>query len=217
MTAQGHVYDINDCAACGACTPNCIGDALSFFGKEVTADQILPQLLEDRDFYETSGGGVTLSGGECLMQVDFCVELLQKLKEEHIHTAVDTCGYVKREVFDRVIPYTDMFLYDIKAIDEETHIRCTGKSNRLILENLQYLNEKNCKIEVRIPFVPGYNDGEPEKIAHFLRDLKNVTKVRVLPYHNFAGSKYTALSMKNTLPETVPTEEEIKRAEHYFE
>ena len=103
-------------------------------------------------------------------------------------------------------------MYDVKAIDEDVHIKCTGISNKVILDNLRYLDSKGCAFEVRIPFVPGYNSEEICKIAEFLKDMKNLTKVRVLPYHNFAGSKYAALDMENTLPEIIPTEDEIQNA-----
>ena len=112
------------------------------------------------------------------------------------------------------MPYTDTFLYDIKAIDENVHIKCTGKSNRLILENIKYIDSLDKSIEIRMPYVPNYNDNQINKIAEFLKELKNVTKVRVLPYHNYAGSKYEALNMKNTLPQTLPTDEEIKLAKN---
>lgn len=212
-------YYKNKCIGCGACQKDgftaeeCLGEAKVLYGKEITAEELLPLLLEDRDFYETSGGGVTLSGGECLCQADFCAELLQKLKKEGIHTAVDTCGYVPKESIDKVLPYTDIFLYDIKAIDEDVHIKCTGKSNRLILENIRYIDSCEKAIEVRIPYVPGCNDDQIPQIAEFLKGLKHVTKVRVLPYHNYAGSKYEALNMENTLPHQLPEEGEIKKAE----
>ena len=155
---------------------------------------------------------MTLSGGECLLQPEFCQELLQLLKEHKIHTAVDTCGFVSRKAIDQVLPYVDLFLYDIKAIDEEVHIQCTGQSNRVILQNLKYIDDAGGNIEIRIPYVPGYNDTQMEKIAEFLATLKNITKVRILPYHKYAGSKYTALHMVNTLPERVPEEREIQGA-----
>ena len=179
------------CIGCGECkkesfTPeDCLGDATVLYGKEVTVDELLPLLLEDRDFYEASGGGVTLSGGECLMQADFCAELLKRLKAEKIHTAVDTCGFAPRAALDKVVPYTDVFLYDLKAYDEDVHIKCTGQSNKIILENLAYLNSLEKKIEIRIPYVPDHNDGQIEKIARFLVPLQNITKIRVLPYHNY--------------------------------
>ena len=207
------------CIGCGDCKKadfaGCLSDARILYGEDVTVDELLPRLLEDREFFESSGG-ITLSGGECLMQADFCAALLKALKEEGIHTAVDTCGFVPRAALDKVIPYTDIFLYDIKAFDEDVHIQCTGKSNLQILENLQYLDAQGKVIEVRIPFVPGYNDDQIEKIAEFLKPLKNVKAVKVLPYHNYAGSKYEALGTENTLPDILPTEEEIQAAQKLF-
>ena len=206
------------CIGCGECkkegfsAKSCLGEARVLYGKEISIDELLPMLLEDKDFYENSSGGVTLSGGECLAQADFCVELLKCLKENGIHTAVDTCGFVSKEVFDKVIPYTDIFLYDLKAYDEDVHIRCTGRSNKQILENLKYLDSVGKNIEIRIPYVPDYNDRQIEKLSQFLSGFKHITKIRVLPYHSYAGSKYTALNMKNTLPSKLPTDKEIKTA-----
>jgi pyruvate formate lyase activating enzyme len=154
MTEKGHILVRELCAGCGQCETACLSGALVWQGREVTIPQLLPQLLEDRDFYDTSGGGVTLSGGECLMQAAFCAELLARLKQEGIHTAVDTCGFVSRQALDAVMPYTDIFLYDLKAYDEDVHIACTGQSNRLILDNLLYLDSCGAKTEIRIPFVP---------------------------------------------------------------
>ena len=213
ITDAGHVFRREACVACGACAEDCLGAALTFYGREVSVEELMPQLLEDKDFYESSGGGVTLSGGECLMQPDFCAEILKSCKENGLNTAVDTCGFVSRESLDKVIPYTDKFLYDMKAFDEDVHLKCTGQSNRIILDNLKYLDSRDCKIEIRIPYVPGWNGDQIPKIAAFLRECKNITKVRVLPYHNYAGSKYEALSMENTLPAELPTDEEIKAAE----
>ncbi len=212
----------NKCIGCGECkrsdfTPDeCLSGARVLYGKEMTVNELLPLLLEDRDFYETSAGGVTLSGGECLCQADFCAELLRELKKEGINTAVDTCGFVPRESIDKVIAYTDTFLYDIKAIDENVHIKCTGRPNGLILENIKYIDSLGKAIEVRIPYVPEYNSGEIDGIAEFLRPLKNIKAVKILPYHNYAGSKYAALGMENTLPEVLPLKEEIEREEKKF-
>ena len=208
------------CIGCGECkkedftVEKCLGEAKIEYGKDITAEQLLPILLEDRDFYESSGGGITLSGGECLCQDNFCKELLYLCKTEGLNTAVDTCGFVEKDALDKVIPYTDVFLYDLKAYDEDVHIRCTGHSNKIILENLKYIDSSGKTIEIRIPLVPCYNDGEIEKIAKFLSTLKNITKVRILPYHNYAGSKYTALNIKNTLPRRLPTENEVEQAKN---
>ncbi len=212
-----HIFHREKCIGCGSCESVCLGDALKHYGKSVTVEALLPQLLEDKAFYENSGGGVTLSGGECLMQADFCAALLQALKENGIHTAVDTCGFVSRETLDKVIPYTDIFLYDLKSFDEDVHIRCTGQPNGRILENLRYLDSLGKKCEIRIPFVPGYNDDQMEKLAAFLKPLTNITKVKVLSYHNYAGSKYKALGMENTLPTQLPTTEQVAAAQALFE
>lgn len=211
-----HVFHRENCVGCGDCEAVCLGSAITFYGREVTVEQLLPQLLEDKAFYDNSGGGVTLSGGECLLQADFCEELLKELKARSVHTAVDTCGFVSRETLNKVIPHTDIFLYDLKAFDEDVHIRCTGQSNRIILENLRYLDSLGKPCEIRIPFVPGWNDDQMEKLAAFLKTLQHVTKVKVLAYHNYAGSKYHALGMENTLPGELPTQEQLRTAEALF-
>ena len=203
---------LDECNLCGKCVLYCPNDAREICGREYTVDEVVRELIKDKAIYENSGGGVTLSGGECLMQADFCRELLMRMKSEGIHTAVDTCGFVSRESLDKVIPYTDVFLYDVKAYDEDAHIKCTGQSNQIILKNLLYLESLGKDIEIRIPYVPNYNDDQIEKIAYFLAPLQNITKIRILPYHNYAGSKYEALNMMNTLPERLPTDEEIKKA-----
>ncbi len=212
MIEGKHIFYRTNCNNCGKCINGCINDALKIYGKEIDVDSLLPMLLEDKIFYEESGGGVTLSGGECLLQAEFCEELLMKLKKENIHTAVDTCGYVGKDAFDKVMPYTDIFLYDIKAIDEDVHIECTGRTNAIILENLKYIDKCGMKSEIRIPYVPNHNSNQIEKIGRFLSSINNITCVRVLPYHNFAGSKYEALDMKNTLPELLPEDAEIDSA-----
>lgn len=209
-----HKFEREKCTACGACAKVCPADALSLYGKEAELEAVLTELLEDEDFYESSNGGVTLSGGECLIQADFCAELLKRLKENGIHTAVDTCGFVSREAIDKVLPYTDLFLYDMKAFDDDVHIRCTGQSNKCILENLSYIDKCGGKTEIRIPFVPDYNSDQIEKIAGFLSTLKNLTKIKILPYHNYAGTKYKSLDMPDTLPEKLPEVCEIKKAEN---
>lgn len=211
-----HIFDFDKCVLCGKCESACFNGAFKLYGKRVTVGEVLKIALEDKLFYDSSGGGVTLSGGECLLQPDFCAELLKALKENGINTAVDTCGNVSKEAIDKVLPYTDVFLYDVKAIDEDVHIKCTGFSNKLILDNLKYIDSLGKSLEIRIPFVPQFNDNQIEKIADYLKELKGITKVRVLPYHNFAGSKYKALGMKNTLPAVLPTDKEISDAQKYF-
>lgn len=133
----------------------------------------------------------------------------RKIKEENINTAVDTCGYVSRNAFDSVIPYTDTFLYDIKAFNEQNHIKCTGKANKIIMENLKYLDNCGKRTEIRIPFVPGYNEEEIKDIFTFLKNFDNIKKIRILGYHSYAETKYSALEMDNTLPKIMPDKETI--------
>ncbi len=195
-----HVYDRNKCVYCGRCESVCLGEALTFYGKEMSPKEVLPFLTEDRIFYNGSGGGVTLSGGEPLLQADFCMELLKLLKAEGIHTAVDTCGFAKRIDIDKIIDYTDVFLYDVKFYDDKKHIQYTGSSNKSIIENLEYINMKGKPVEIRIPLIPSINDDQIESIGRFLTALKHIRKVTLLPYYDFSSFKYIALEMENTLP-----------------
>ena len=211
-----HTFERELCTACGKCAEGCLGEALTLYGKETSVEELLPILLEDREFYENSGGGVTLSGGECLMQADFCQSLLSQLKAEGIHTAVDTCGFVPREAIDKVAPYTDIFLYDLKAYRSETHQRATGVPNERILENLLYLNEVGKKVEIRIPYVPEYNSAEMDELARFLAPLECITAVRILPYHAYARSKYASLDMTDAMPKVVPSDEEMTLVRERF-
>lgn len=158
--AGTHRFDRAVCTACGRCAEACFQGCLTLYGRTVEIEPLLEELLADREFFDASSGGVTLSGGECLQQAAFCTRLLCRLKELGIHTAVDTCGFTSKAVLDSVMPYTDLFLYDIKAIDEAVHIRCTSQSNSVILENLKYLSAMGQTIELRIPYVPGYSAGE---------------------------------------------------------
>jgi pyruvate formate lyase activating enzyme len=215
----------NKCIGCNFCQGKldeksaevCPTNAKVLFGQEYTLDELLNEVLKDRDFFKNgNGGGVTLSGGECLAQPDFCIELAKLLYERGISVYVDTCGCVKRETFEKIIPYVDKFLYDIKAIDATVHEKCTGRHNRLILDNLKFLCEKGCKIEIRYPLVVGYNDTECENAAKYLSGLQGITKVKVLQYHSFAASRYEALGMLNTLPDTQTTLYNMEAAVNIF-
>ncbi len=195
-----HSFDRAACVACGRCAEVCPANALQLYGREMTVEEVFAVVEKDRAFYEQTGGGVTLSGGECLLYPDFCAALLSKSKAAGIGTAVDTCGFVERSSLEAVLPYTDLFLYDLKAYDEGTHIALTGQSNARILDNLRFLSERGAPVELRIPVVPSYNEQELPAIADFLRTLKNIKKVRLLAYHDYARSKYLALGKTDTLP-----------------
>ncbi len=217
-------FSQNKCISCGICknerneeaAQRCPVSAIEVYGREYEAEELVGILLQDEVFFKNSGGGVTLSGGECLAQPDFCIALAKLLYERGISVYVDTCGYVKREIFEKMIPYTDKLLYDIKAIDATVHEKCTGRQNRLILDNLKYLCNKGCKIEIRYPLVKGYNDFECEDIAKLLSGLQGITKVKVLQYHSFSASRYEALGMFNTLPDTKTTSYDIEAAVNIF-
>lgn len=188
---------LESCDLCGRCTLYCPQDAREICGKEYTIDDVLNTILKDKTFYENSGGGVTFSGGECMLQIDFLEEILKACKENGIHTAIDTAGHVPYERFDRILPYTDLFLYDIKCFDSEKHKQYTGVGNELILENLKKILATRKSIWVRIPLVPTVNDmvEEMQKIKAFLKTCGTPEKIELLPYHAMGEHKYSALGM----------------------
>ncbi len=209
----------NKCTGCGRCKDltvddknfTCFNDAKEICGKEYTAEEILKEVLKDKPFYETSGGGVTFSGGECMLQIDFLAEILKKCKENGIHTAVDTAGHIPWEKFEKIIPYTDLFLYDIKVMNSDMHKKCTGVDNAMILENLAKLLKSEACVWVRIPIVPGVNDTEAEmKIIKAFFDANGYPeKVELLPYHAMGEHKYAALG-KSAERFDVPNKEQIE-------
>ena len=163
-----HYLDREKCISCGACESVCPSNANKIFGQFVKADEILSELLLDKPFYDETGGGVTVSGGEPLLQTEFLAELLALLKKEGIHTAIDTALDVSEDCLSRVVPFADLFLCDIKAIDPDVHKKLTGHENRRIISNLNYLTERNIPVEIRVPYIPGYNDDQMESIADFI-------------------------------------------------
>lgn len=208
--------ELKKCDLCGKCEIYCPNDARKICGKQYDADEILKEVLKDKTFYDNSDGGVTFSGGECMLQIDFLCEILKRCKQYGLHTAVDTAGNVPWERFETVLPYTDLFLYDIKAFDDETHKKYVGVSNVLILENLKKLFEKNANVWIRVPVIPTVNDnvGEMLKIKTFLQPF-NPLKVELLPYHKMGEYKYDALGLEMTKFE-VPDKEKIDELKKIF-
>ena len=205
------------CNFCGKCVLYCPHDARQLCGKEYSCDEVIKEVIKDKIFYETSGGGVTFSGGECMMQIDFLEEALKKCKENEIHTAVDTAGNVSWESFERILPYTDLFLYDVKCFTEELHKKGTGASNKKILENLQKISESfSGDIIIRIPIITGFNDDieELHKISDMLKSIRH-TSVELLPYHRMGENKYNAIDMQCTLYE-VPSKEKMDEYKKLF-
>ena len=194
-----------DCIACGNCAEVCSQNARKISGKKISADEVVSEVLKDIEFYRTSGGGVTLSGGEPLLQPDFAAEILKKCKEQGIHTAIETAADVPWQSFQKVLPYLDLVLCDIKCIDEKNHIRCTGVSNKRILENAQKLKASDIKVIFRTPVVSCYNDNEIEQIAEFCSPCE----YEILAYHSTGCGKYTALNMDYSLKEVEPPTREF--------
>ena len=175
------------------------------------------EILKDKTFYENSGGGVTFSGGECMFQIDFLEAILKECKNNGVHTAVDTAGHVPYERFERILPYTDLFLYDIKCFDSEKHKQYTGVGNELILENLKRLLATDKSVWIRIPIIPTVNDTEEEirSIRSFLLSCGTPEKVELLPYHAMGEHKYAAIGKKVKMF-SVPSEEKMKHLKNIF-
>lgn len=188
--------DPDACTQCGKCVLYCLNDARSLCGRLMTPEEVLALLLPDKPYYENSGGGVTFSGGECMLQIDFLETVLRLARENGLHTAIDTAGNVPFGSFERILPDANLFLYDVKCFTEKRHIEGTGVSNGQILDNLaQLLKKRNEAVWIRIPVIPGFNDdvSEMEKIASFLRSLPKPAKIELLPYHRLGENKSAAL------------------------
>jgi pyruvate formate lyase activating enzyme len=190
------LVDKTKCNDCGLCAEACNAQALYMCGTDRTIEEVMHRLLRDKPFFEESGGGVTVSGGECLCQPEFTRELLKQCKENGIHTAVDTTGFVKWETIASVLPYTDLFLYDLKCMDSSLHKQATGVPNELILENIKKIAAAGGRLWVRIPVIPLFNDssGHFDNYGNFLSEIKDaVDLVQLLPYHKMGVSKYSRL------------------------
>jgi pyruvate formate lyase activating enzyme len=188
---KGHVLHRERCLVCGDCTRECYAKALEIVGREVTIAEVLAEVLRDRAFYETSGGGMTLSGGEPLAQIDFTATLLQSARAEGLHTAVETCGYVPWERLERVLPHVSLFLYDVKETDPERHMQFTGVPNALIQNNLRALHARGANIIVRLPIIPGLNDRSDHfaAVAELSHELPGVLGFEIMPYHRLGTAK----------------------------
>jgi len=191
--------DRSKCTCCGVCTEYCVNNAREVAGEQYTVNQLVLLAEKDKMFYETSHGGITLSGGEVMMQnSDFICELLNKLKRKGYNIAIDTCGYAPYSNFEKILPYVDTFLYDIKLMDSKRHELYMGRDNVLILDNLKKISDAGACINIRIPVIEGVNsnDEDMEAIISYLKDNINVYKVNLLPYHNTGKDKYERLNMK---------------------
>ncbi len=214
------VTDAAKCDLAGACTQACYAEARQIAGRTMGVAQVMAELTRDQSFYETSNGGVTFSGGEPLLQPAFLLGLLQACRAAEIHTALDTCGFAPWETIDRIRPFVDLFLYDIKLMDPVRHRKYTLVFNPRILDNLRQLAQLGHKIIVRVPIIPGINDDERNlhQTAAFAMGLGGLGRVDLLPYHAAATGKYERLHRKYRLPRLkTPSDERMGEIARLFE
>jgi pyruvate formate lyase activating enzyme len=222
-------FNETKCIKCGRCekknqpyafgTDICPTGARETIGYEITAAELMKEINKDSPFYEESGGGVTFSGGEPFYQADFLLELLSQCRENYVNTAIDTSGCCNTTILLNAAAITNYFLYDIKFIDSKKHEKYCGAANELILENLKNLEETKTKLLIRIPVIPGINDDMEEMtgIFEFIKDMKNIEAVHLLPYHNIHIEKYKRLGKQYELVE-IPNDESpnMKRINDLF-
>lgn len=212
--------DLSKCNLCGECLEVCAYEALEIIGREITVQQVMEEIEKDRIFFENSEGGVTISGGEPLMQPDFLEALLDACGERAIHTTLDTCGYTTPEILDRVSDKVNLYLYDMKLLEDERHKEFVGTSNKPILENLKSLSDKGKRIIIRIPLMAAMNDDDESvvKMAEFLLPLKNIKEINLLPYHKGGAGKYKRLKQRKIRYTFQPTsEKKTKKIEKILE
>jgi pyruvate formate lyase activating enzyme len=206
------ITDETLCTACGDCVQACQAEAREMVGRRVTAAEVMVEVEKDIVFYDESGGGVTFSGGEPLMQPEFLYALLQDCKEKEIRTAVDTSGLAAWKTLQRISQSADLILYDLKLMDDASHRRFTGVSNELILSNLQSLASQGSAIAVRVPIIPGVNDDSTNlsRTGEFVASLARVPPISLLPYHKAGVDKYARLKKNYSLPEIqTPSDERM--------
>jgi len=219
-TPRGMITNLDKCDLCGKCTEACPTRTMAMSGRSYTVDEIMAAIRRERPFFEQSGGGVTFSGGEPLMQPEFLLELLDACGAEHIHRAVDTSGYGEIETLLEVAQKTDLFLYDLKHVDCAQHKKYTGIPNEKVLSNLKILSAMGANINIRIPLIGGFNSDEKNirATAEFVLSLEGpVKKVSLLPYHSTAAQKYAKLGRSfNDEGMSEPEPEEILRGVNIF-
>jgi pyruvate formate lyase activating enzyme len=191
--------DREKCKGCGQCVDVCSGQSRRLAGRRATVEEVMEEVLRDRKFYETSGGGVTLSGGEPTLQARFTLELLRQCKKEGLHTALDTCGHSPWEVMQGLLEYTDLVLYDLKCLDPAKHLKTTGKSNELIIDNARKI-ARSKEMWIRVPLIPGFNDTEEEvrALVKFIKKELGLTKIDLHRYNPLGEEKYARLDKRCT-------------------
>jgi len=215
---SGPIINRPNCALCFKCAEICPAEAMQKAGEEITVSELMGEVLKDRVIFEESGGGATISGGEPLMQPDFLTGLLKALKEEAVHTAVETSGCAPWPALEKTIKWTDLFLYDLKLVDSEKSKRYTGASSTQMLSNLKSLKEKGCQVRVRMPLIPSVNDDRENlrQIADFLKEC-GLKSIELIPCHNLGTAKYNNLGLQSdTACFAVPSPEKIANVQSFF-
>lgn len=209
-----HVLSREQCTNCGACVNACIYNALEHKGYASDVESILQEVEKDREYYVSSGGGLTVSGGEPMAQFEFTRALLSEAKSRQLHTCLETCGFAKTERYRDILPYVDLFLFDYKATGPEKHLELTGVSNDLILSNLDFLYKQGCFIILRCPMVPGVNDSDEHlsAIAGLSQQYPGLAGIELLPYHNMGVAKAERIGKPACLAELKNTGEDTKQA-----
>lgn len=218
-TAGGLLTDHERCLLCGKCVEACPAACRTMTGISYTPEALFAQIQRDQIFYGADGG-VTFSGGEALEQAGFLIRVMKLCRDAGIHIALDTSGYAPREAFHSLLPYVNLYLYDIKHMDPIKHREYTGVDPERIELNLRYLAEKKCHIIVRLPIIPGYNNSPDnlQRIKDFLKDLPVIKQISLLPYHDTAKGKYYRLTGAYAMAQTkTPVEEEMQQIKAFFE
>lgn len=208
------------CTRCGKCVDVCIPEALRILGNEMSVDKVFQEIQKDIQYYRSSGGGVTIGGGEPLQQPEFVATLLKQCRDEGIHTCIDTSGYADTEALEKVLPHVSLILYDLKHMDPVIHRKFTGRSNEPIIRNLEIITTKEIPTIIRVPVIPGFNDSDENitAIAHTVLGMKHVSEVNLLPYHKYGLSKYKQLDRRYKLSELEPpTDIKLKRLQEIIE
>jgi pyruvate formate lyase activating enzyme len=200
---DGSITNWKACDDCGKCAEVCFAGAREMVGRVISVDQLMVEILRDLPFYDQSRGGVTFTGGEPIFQREFLYGSLLACKNQEIHTTVDTSGHASWEGFEAINPLVDLYLYDLKLMDDARHRQFTSVTNQMILENLQRLSRLKAHICVRIPLIPGINDDRAniEESAAFLASLPSLDAVELMPYHDIGVAKFEALGMEYRLKE----------------
>ena len=218
LDGKAHI-DREKCVRCMTCVDACLNTAMVRMGDDQDVAGVWKVVRRDRDFYEESGGGVTVSGGEPLVQADFVAEIFEKLHDEGIHTCLDTTGFASKEALEKVLPLTDLVLFDLKHMDSKKHQEVVGVPNEQIHENLHRIVDTGVEVVIRIPYIPGFNDDDEnmKATAEFVKQNVPSAHVDILPYHEYGRNKYESIGISYEMPQTEkPSAEQLAHSKSFF-